>query len=127
MSYFKILAALTNSSPSRSRGNLMAAGTLGRQDLFAHDVQPDQARRFPGFKVALHRVGHLLAQLFHSVRFGENCLPERARGEAAFRRFLHHKNQLAHELTISDPTPAGKSHWLRARGSLLQALKKEAA
>ena len=94
--------ALTKSLPSRSRGNLMTAKTSGCEDLFLHDVQAHNPGSFPGFKVALHRIGHLLAEILHRVRLGEDGFSQSARCETAFRGFFDHEDQLTHAGTIPD-------------------------
>jgi len=94
--------ALTKSSPSRSRGNLLTAQTSGREDFFLHDVQAHNPGSFPRFKVALHRIGHLLAEILHRVRLGEDGFSQSARCVTALRGFLDHEDQLAHAGTLPD-------------------------
>ena len=84
--------ALTKSSPSRSRGNLMTAKTSSREDFFLHDVQAHDPGSFARLEVALHRIGHLLAEIFHRVRLGEDGFSQSARCETAFRGFFDHEN-----------------------------------
>ena len=124
--------ALTKSSPSRSRGNLMTAKTSGGEDLFLHDVQADDPGSFARLEVALHRIGHLLAEILHRVRLGEDGFSQSARYETALWGFFDHEDQLAHDGTIPNtgvdrkPDSAPNS-MLPAPSSMLAALRKEAA
>ena len=101
-------SALTKSSPSRSRGNLKTAKTSGREDFFLHDLQAHDSGSFARLEVALHRIGHLLAEILHRVRLGEDGFSQSARCETAFRGFLDHEDQLAHAGTIPDTDAARK-------------------
>ena len=124
--------AFTKSSPSRSRGNLMTAKTSGGEDLFLHDVQAHNPGRFTRLEVALHRIGHLLAEILHRVRLCEDGFSQSARCEAALRGFFDHEDQLAHAGTIPDTCDPRKpdsapNSMLPAPSSMLAALRKEAA
>ena len=124
--------ALTKSSPSRSRGNLMTAKTSGGEDLFLHDMQAHDPGSFARLEVALHRIGHLLAEILHRVRLGEDGFSQSARYETALWGFFDHEDQLAHDGTIPNtgvdrkPDSAPNS-MLPAPSSMLAALRKEAA
>ena len=83
----------------------MTAQTSGREDFFLHDVQAHNLGRFTRLEVALHRIGHLLAEILHRVRLGEDGFSQSARYE-------------------TDSTP---NSMLPAPSSILAALRKEAA
>ena len=57
---------------------------------------------FARLEVALHRIRHLLAEILHRVRLGEDGFSQSARCETAFRGFFDHEDQLAHAGTIPD-------------------------
>jgi len=124
--------ALTKSSPSRSRGNLMTAKTSGGENFFLHDVQAHDTGSFARLEVALHRIGHLLAEILHRIRLGEDGFTQSARYETALWGFFDHEDQLAHDGTIPNtgvdrkPDSAPNS-MLPALSSMLAALRKEAA
>jgi len=130
--YPQIRRALTKASPSKSRGNLMGTNASGREDFFLHDVQTHDPGSFARLEVALHRIGHLLAEILHRVRLGEDGFSQSARYETALWGFFDHEDQLAHDGTIPNtgvdrkPDSAPNS-MLPAPSSMLAALRKEAA
>ncbi len=110
----------------------MTAKTSGGEDLFLHDVQAHDAGSFARLEVALHRISHLLAEILHRVRLGEDGFSEGPSGKAALRRFFDHEDQFTHTGTIPNtgvdrkPDSAPNS-MLPAPSSMLAALRKEAA
>jgi hypothetical protein len=97
-------------------------------ELFAHEVEPDQLRpRFLVVKMAENSIAHLFRKLCQVIRFREDRLSESASGVATLRRLLYDEDQLVHGPFLGDSVAPACHQTELAKTGMIPVLYADAA